>query len=181
MRYLIWLPVFVLATACNLDKQASGETGASSAAEKAGAAAPAAGEEKPEVRKVALDPLPLQIEAKPGGMGAMDMSMGDKKSVTVDIGGGASLNIQPTTETLAELKKGYEGDTIMFPFKKWEKEEANRAVLQFESEGKQGYIGFALLEVGKKAYVCKTTGLDGVASVELAEKHLEVCKTVSAK
>jgi hypothetical protein len=177
---MTWFPVLVLATACNLgDKKAGGGQAAGSASPNA--AAPAAAATEGELAEVSLSPLPLQIKVKPGGMGAMDMSAADKKSVTVDIGGGTSLNIQPADEKFDAVKKGYEKDTMLFPFKKWEKESNNLAILQFENEGKKGYIGMMQVDVGGKGYVCKTTGLDGVPSVEIAEKNLQSCKTLSSK
>jgi hypothetical protein len=130
---------------------------------------------------VELNPLPLKIKAAPGGLGAMDMSLGEKKSVTVDIGGGASLNVQEAEGDLAALKKQYQGDTILFPFKAFAKEGADMAIVQFENEGKKGFIGFTLKTIGGKKYVCKTTGLEGVPSVEVAEKHLKSCDTLAAK
>ena len=178
MRHILWFPVLVLSVGCNLGGKKSGG-GQASASAAAPAAAPAAG--GGDLAKVNLDPLPLTIQVKKGGMGAMDMSVADKKSVTVDVGGGASINIRPESEKLPAIKKEYEKDTIMFPFKKWEKEAGNLAIMQFENEGKKGYIGIMLVDVGGKGYRCKTTGLDGVKSVELAEKHLEACKTLAAK
>lgn len=130
---------------------------------------------------VELKPLPLKIKAASGGMGAMDMSIGEKKSVTVDIGDGASLNVSEADGDLAAIKKQYQGDTILFPFKKFAKEGADSAIVQFENNGKTGYIGFVIKDVGGKKYVCKTTGLDGVASVEVAEKHMKSCDTLAAK
>ncbi|MBI3206866.1 MAG: hypothetical protein HYZ29_35345 [Myxococcales bacterium] len=179
MRYVVGFPVLALLAACSIggkkiekDKAAEGATGAAAATPASGAG---------DLAKVSLAPLPLEIEVKAGGMGAMDMSLDDKKSVTVDIGDGASLNVSPEERKLAQVKKSYQGDTILFPFKKWEKEESNIAVLQFVNDGKKGYIGFTLVEVGGKSYLCKTTGLDGVPSVEVAEKHLAACKTLKAK
>lgn len=130
---------------------------------------------------VALDPLPLKIKVAPGGLGAMDMSMGDKKSVTVDIGDGASLNISEETKDLAAIKKSYQGDSVLFPFKKWVKQEGNLAIEQFDASGKAAFLGFVLLELGGKKYQCKTTGLEGVASAEAAAKNLEVCGRVTVK
>ncbi|GMV19386.1 MAG: hypothetical protein HS104_18340 [Polyangiaceae bacterium] len=179
MRHVVWFPVLALAIGCSIGGKKSEQEKAAASGGAATPAAAAAGAS--DLAKVSLDPLPLEIQVKAGGMGAMDMSLDDKKSVTVDIGDGASLNISPEERKLAQVKKSYAGDTVLFPFKKWEKEEGNTAVLQFASDGKKGYIGFTLVEVGGKPYLCKTTGLDGVASVELAEKHLAACKTLSAK
>lgn len=178
MRHIIWFPVLVLSVGCNLGGKKSGSGQASASAAAPAAAAAAGGNELAEVN---LDPLPLKIQVKPGGMGAMDMSVADKKSVTVDVGEGASLNIKPEEESFAEVKKGYEKDKMLFPFKKWEKEADNLAIMQFENEGKSGYIGLMLVDVGGQSYVCKTTGLDGVASVEAAQKQLQACKALAAK
>lgn len=130
---------------------------------------------------VELAPLPLKITVPPGGMGAMDMSVGDKKSVTVDIGGGASLNVSEAQGDLASIKKTYQDDKMLFPFKKFAKEGADMAIVEFENEGKTGYIGFVLKDVGGKKYVCKTTGLAGVPSAADAEKHLKTCDSLATK
>ena len=121
------------------------------------------------------------IEVPPGGMGAMDMSMGDNKSVTVDIGGGASLNVSEEAKSFAEVKKTFQNDSVLFPFKKWSKEEGNTAIVQFENEGKTGFIGLSYMEIGGKKYLCKTTGLEGVATADLAAKHLGFCGKIAAK
>lgn len=134
-----------------------------------------------KLASVDLAPLPLTAKVPPGGMGAMDMSMDDKKSVTLDVGGGKSINISETKDDFAAVKKSYEDDKIMFPFKKWAKEEASLAVVQFDNEGKTGFIGFTLRQIGGKSYVCKTTGLDGLPSAEEAAKQLAPCETLSAK
>lgn len=140
-----------------------------------------AGGSDKELASVDLAPLPLKAKVAPGGMGAMDMSMDDKKSVTLDIGGGRSINISETKDDFATVKQSYENDKIMFPFKKWAKEEASLAIVQFDNEGKTGFIGFTLEQIGGKSYVCKTTGLDGVPSAEEAAKQLAPCETLAAK
>ncbi len=130
---------------------------------------------------VDLQPLALKIRVPAGGMGAMDMSIGDEKSVTVDIGDGSSLNISEAHGDFASVKKTYKADTILFPFKKWVREEPNLAIEQFENDGKVGYIGIAFKEIGGKKYVCKTTGLQGVPSEDVAAQHLKFCDNLSAK
>lgn len=178
MLHRSWLVVAstLLIAAC----QSSSGGDSAKPAGSTGSAAPAA-EAKGDGVDVELTPLPLKIKVPAGGMGAMDMSMGDKKSVTVDIGGGASLNIQETTDDFATIKKSYQGDTVLFPFKKWEKEEAALAILQFENNGKAGYIGFALKDIGGKKYRCQTTGMDGKPSAADAEKDLKSCNSIVAK
>lgn len=145
---------------------------------KANSAAPAADSDSKEV---ILDPLPLKAVVPKSSMGAMDMSIADNQSVTLDVGEGASLNIQPAKEDFATTKKGYEGDTILFPFKKWVKDEANLAIFEFENDGKKGYVGFQRIEVGGKAYYCKTTGMNGQPSADEAAKHLKHCADIKAK
>lgn len=160
-----------------------GSSGGDAGSKPAGSGAPSGGAASGNgsTAVVELTPLPLKITVAKGGMGAMDMSIGDSKSVTVDIGGGASLNVSEGDKDFAAVKKSYEGDTILFPFKKWAKQDATMAIAQFENSGKTGFIGMTMKDVGGKKYVCKTTGLDGVASAELAEKHLKTCDTLAAK
>ncbi len=178
MRQLIWFPLMAFVVGCNI----GGKAEKSRAASGAGSAGPAtAGTAAADTAEVALTPLPLVIKVKSGGMGAMDMTMGDKQSVTVDIGDGASINISSEDRDLSAIKKSYQDDTALFPFKKWEKEQGNLAILNFESDGKRGYQGFSLLSIGGKSYLCKTTGLDGQPSVEVVSQHLEACKNVRAK
>jgi hypothetical protein len=161
---------------CNLSKSAEAKGDSPAAADKA--APEPAGNARVSVD---LTPLPLQAKVAPGGTGAMDMSMDDRKSVTLDIGGGKSLNVSETGDDFATVKQSYENDKIMFPFKKWAKEEASLAIVQFDNEGKTGFIGFTLKQIGGKSYVCKTTGLDGVASAEEAATQLQICDSLSAK
>lgn len=172
--------VAVVLTGCGRGDADKGPSSDTRSASQSPASVPAK-EAKSALVSVALDPLPLKITVAPGGLGAMDMSMGDKKSVTVDIGDGASLNISEESKDLAALKKSYQDDTVLFPFKKWVKQEGNLAIEQFDSSGKAGYLGFVLIEIGGKKYQCKTTGLEGVASAEAAAKNLEACGRVAAK
>jgi antitoxin component of MazEF toxin-antitoxin module len=137
---------------------------------------------KSDMADVDLAPLPLTVSVPKNGMGAMDMSIGEDKSVTVDIGEGASLNIQPLPKGgLEELKKGYKADTILHPFKRFAKEDPNGFVVEFESDGKTGFVGVRSQDVSGAKYVCKTTGLDGVKSVEVAEQHLTACGRLKSK
>jgi len=182
MRNIIIFAAIALVVGCSKggEETAAKPTGTGAAADKA--AAPAAkAEAKGDLAEIDLTPLPLKIKAPPGGKGAMDMSRDDKKSVTVDIGGGTSLNISETQDDFAAVKKKQEGDKMLFPFKKWAKEDASLAIVQFENAGKTGYVGFSMKEIGGKKYVCKTTGMDGVASAEIAETHLKSCDTLTAK
>lgn len=131
---------------------------------------------------VDLTPLPLSIAVPKGGIGSMDMSVGSKKSVTVDIGDGASLNITDAEkQSLSQIKDSYKNDTVMMPFKKFAKEGDDLFVVEVEAIGRTAYIGVALKDVAGKKYICKTTGLDGVATAELASKHLDRCKSIKAK
>jgi len=54
-------------------------------------------------------------------------------------------------------------------------------VVEFESDGKSGYIGVAIQDVGGTKYVCKTTGLSGVKSPAVADKHLKASETLAEK
>ncbi|MEZ4232944.1 MAG: hypothetical protein R3B89_27440 [Polyangiaceae bacterium] len=175
MRKLIPLIAFLSLAACDKGKTDDSTAGGSV---KANTAAPAA---NADTKEVTLDPLPLKASVPRSSMGAMDMSIADNQSVTLDVGDGASLNVQPAKEDFAATKKGYEGDTILFPFKKWVKEEANLAIFEFENEGKKGYIGFQRVEVGGKAYNCKTTGMNGQPSADKAAEQLKHCSDIKAK
>jgi len=181
MRTLILALAFVATGCCNPSKasDSSPSLPAVSGQESKTPSAAAAG----DMTDVDLKPLPLTIHVPKGGMGAMDMSLGDKKSMTVDIGDGVSLNVQEMAEKdFAHLKATFKGDKILFPFKKFAKEEASSFIVEFEGEGKKvGYIGVSMKEIAGKKYVCKTTGLDGVKTADLAEKQLKTCDTLKAK
>ncbi len=184
MRNLVIFAAIALVVGCSKggEESAAKPAGTGAAADKGAAAPGAKADAKGDTADVELKPLPLKIKAPPGGMGAMDMSLDDQhQSSTVDIGGGASLNVSETKDDFAAVKKTYQNDTVLFPFKKWAKEDGNLAIAQFENNGKTGFVGVAYKEVGGKKYVCKTTGMDGVASAEIAEKNLKVCDTISAK
>lgn len=172
------LGIAITAGACGgSDEEAAQE--AQSAVE-ALAAAVAAAEPANQQREVSLAPLPLEIEVPGDSMGAMDMSIGDRQSVTVDIGNGRSLNITVAEGPLAQIKQGIAEDTIMFPFRSWEREEGNTAVYGFTSEGNTRYHGFTLRDIGGQSYLCKTTGLDGLASVDEVNQALQSCQNLQA-
>jgi hypothetical protein len=178
LAYLLVVGAVVsLLPGCNLSQNAEAKGESAAAADKAAPAKQGGA----ELVSVDLTPLPLTAKVAPGGMGAMDMSMDDKKSVTLDVGAGKSINVSQTKDDFATLKQSYENDKIMFPFKKWAKEEASLAIVQFENEGKTGFIGFTLKQIGGTSYVCKTTGLDGVPSAEEASSQLQTCDSLSAK
>jgi hypothetical protein len=170
------------AVACN--KGSGGSGGAAATGSAATKTTPAAATQTGGLVEVALDPLPLKIKVPAGGIGTMDMSIGDAKSVTVDIGGAGgagSLNISDEPDDLAGVKKSYEGDTVLFPFKAWAKTDGNLAIEQWDNDGKTAYLGFKLVSVAGKSYLCKTTGVEGLASVDDAAKNLKVCDTIVAK
>lgn len=181
MKNLSFLAIALLVVACG---KANTESSGGSNPLVEALKVPSASENKakdPGVAEVDLAPLPLKISVAPGGLGAMDMTMGDRKSVTVDIGGGTSLNVSEETKDFNTVKKSYQSDKVLYPFKKWAKQEGNLAIVQFENSGKTGYVGLSYKEIGGKKYVCKTTGMDGVATVELAVEHLKACEKLSSK
>jgi hypothetical protein len=147
------------------------------------ASAPAPGGGQPGTREVSLDPLPLSVVVPEGTMGAMNMSLdGAPRSVTVDIGGGRSLNISEGAGSLDEVKARIAGDTIMFPFRSWAREDANGGIYAFEATGgSTGYHGFRLIEIAGTRYLCKTTGLDGHPSAEVVEEQLRTCAAVQPR
>ena len=178
MRRIVGLFVVFLC-ACQTGKASDGKPAGSAAAASGVAPAAAAADDLTEVD---LKPAPLSIRVPQGGMGTMDMSMGDKKSVTIDIGSG-SLNIQEMVEKdVAELKHGFKVDKVLFPFKRFVKEEGNKFIVEIEPEAKTlGYIGVNVKEIGGKKWICKTTGLQGVKSADAAEKNLAFCDSLKAK
>jgi len=182
MSNRIWIIAasFVALVGCQGSEGGSAKpAGSAAAATPPAAAAPEAA--KDGMVDVDLSPLDVKIKVAAGGKGTMDKSRDGKKLVMVDVGGDAGINVEETTEDLAAIKKKFEEDKTLYPFKKWEKEEASLAVLQFEVDGKAGYIGVSLKDVGGKKYRCQTTGMDGVASVDLAVKQLSACDSLSAK
>jgi hypothetical protein len=182
MRTLILALAFVVTGCCNAHKtsDAAPSATATGGQESKPAATSAAASDMTDVD---LKPLPLSIHVPKGGMGAMDMSLGDKKSMTVDIGDGVSLNIQEMAEKdFAHLKATFKGDKILFPFKKFAKEDTSSFIVEFEGEGKKvGFVGVSMKDIAGKKYVCKTTGLDGVKTADLAESQLKTCDTLKAK
>lgn len=164
--------------ACHKDEGTTQTTSGTTSAQAA--AAPA----KPTTKKVDLAPLPLTV-TMPADETAMtmDMSMGENKSVSVSYDAvSAGLNVsEPLEKSFAAVKKGYKGDTVLFPFKKWVKEGDASAVEEFSSDGKTGYMAIAWKQVGGKSYVCKSNGLSGLKTPEDADKVLSVCDTLAAK
>lgn len=178
MRKEVLFISFVVLAGCNKDAASSIATN-TNAATTTTAAAPKATE-----KNVELAPLPLTVKMPSEEMAlAMDMSMGDHKSVSVSYDAiGAGLNVsEPTQKSFAEVKKEYKGDTILFPFKRWVRESDTSAVEEFTNEGKSGFMGLSWREVGGKKYLCKSNGLSGLKSAEDAEKAIKTCETLAAK
>ncbi len=165
--------------ACHKDEDATSTTSSEKSTTTAAAAAP-----KPTTKRVDLAPLPLALQmASDETAVAMDMSMGDHKSVSVSFDAvSAGINVsEPTQKSFKEVKKEYKGDTVLFPFKKWVKENDGTAVEEFTNDGKTGYLALSWKEIGGKSYVCKSNGLSGLKSPEDADKVLAVCDTLAAK
>jgi hypothetical protein len=183
MRRFVVLCSLALAACHTASSGSDAHPGAGSPPKPGAAPAPAAAPPAASLVDVELTPMPLTIRVPKGGMGALDMSIGDKKSVTVDIGEGVSLNVQDSVyKSMNDLKASYKGDKILFPFKRFVREDAASFTVEITGEHKQsGFIGVALKELGGKKYVCKTTGLNGVASAELAEQQLKACDRLKAK
>jgi hypothetical protein len=177
MHKISWFVLAALVVGCSKSGDAGSQPAGSSAPAATGAAPAAAG----GLVDVDLAPLPLKIKVAAGGNGTMDKSRGAEKSVLVDIGGGASVNVNEESRDLAALKKSYEADKALYPFKKWVKEDGNRAIEEFEVDGKTGFRGFVLVDIGGKKYTCKTTGMNGAKSAEIAEQQLAACDKLSAK
>ena len=151
MRNLVIFAAIALVVGCSKggEDSTAKPAGTGAAADKGGAAPGAKADAKGgDTAEVELKPLPLKIKAPPGGMGAMDMSLDDQhQSSTVDIGGGASLNVSETKDDFGAIKKTYQNDTVLFPFKKWAKEDGIMAIAQFENNGKTGFVGDARVDV----------------------------------
>lgn len=177
------LVIALMSGACGGEPSATPPTdpspAASAPATPAAAPAPAA----PTGREVTLDPLPLRVRVASDSMGAMDMSMDDEhQSVTVHMGGETSLNIHREPRTLEQVKREIAEDTFLFPFRGWEREEGATGVYRFEAAGGEiRYQGFTRLEIGGASYVCKTTGLGGLLSVEEVNRALAGCGDVQAR
>jgi hypothetical protein len=132
-------------------------------------------------RDVSLAPLPLHIQLPNDTMGAMDMSMDAHQSVTVDIGGGHSLNVSTEARPLAQIKTEIAADTVMFPFQAWETEEGNTAIYRFTSSSGPRFHGFTLLTINGASYLCKTTGLDGHPTRDAVAADLQRCGEIQAR
>jgi hypothetical protein len=113
----------------------------------------------------------------------MDKTMDDRKSVGVSYDAiSAGLNVaEPREKSFDEVKKGVKADTVMFPFKKWVKEDAKQAIAEFSDDGKVGYIAYAWKEVAGKPYLCHSAGLAGVKTTADAEKVLAICDSLAVR
>jgi Tfp pilus assembly major pilin PilA len=178
MHKAIFFISFIGLAACSKDVP-SGSASTTNATTTAAAAAPKATD-----KNVDLTPLPLTVKMPSEEMAlAMDMSMGDIKSVSVSYEAiNAGLNVSvPSQKSFAEVKKEYKGDTILFPFKRWVRESDTSAVEEFTNEGKSGFMGLSWRDVGGKKYLCKSNGLSGLKTAEDAEKAIKTCETLAAK
>lgn len=177
MHKALFISFAILLGACSKDAPSS-TTSTTNAVTTTQAAA------KATEKNVELAPLPLTVKMPSEEMAlAMDMSMGEHKSVSVSYDAiGAGLNVSEATQkSFAEVKKEYKGDSILFPFKRWVRESDTSAVEEFTNEGKSGFMGLSWREVGGKKYLCKSNGLSGLKTAEDAEKAIKTCETLAAK
>ncbi len=175
----LFLISFIGLAACNLSKDAPSSTTTTTNASASATTAPKATD-----KNVELAPLPLTVKMPNEEMAiAMDMSMGDHKSVSVSYEAiGAGLNVsEPMEKSFADVKKEYKGDKILFPFKRWVRESDTNAVEEFTNEGKSGFMGLSWRDVGGKKYLCKSNGLSGLKTADDAEKAIKTCETLAAK
>ena len=179
-KVLITSVVLSLSIACHKDDAATTTTSSNvSSTAAATAAAP-----KDASKKVDLAPLPLTVKLPRDETPiAMDMSMGDNKSVSVSYDAvGAGINVsEPLQKNFGAVKKEYKADTILFPFKRWVKEGDSTAVEEFTNEGKTGYMALSWKQVGGKTYLCKSNGLSGLKTADDAEKVLAACDSLAVK
>jgi hypothetical protein len=138
-----------------------------------------------ETITVDLSPMPLTIKGEKGTSVGHRSPNDDFKMVRVDFPDQKSLALEDVTagaqNTFALQKDKREGDRVLFPLKKWEKEEADRAIWRFEKAGKTGYNGFVFKVVAGRQYVCVASGLAGLPSVAEVEQLLKRCDSLAAK
>ncbi len=160
------------------DAKPEGKAAPTGASTVTGATQPATATTK----KVSLAPLPLEV-VMPASEAAltMDKTMDDHKSVGVSYDEiNAGLNVsEPREKSFADVKKSIKGDTVMFPFKKWVKDEPTRAVAEFAVDGKTGYLAYAWKEIGGKPYLCQSSGLAGLKTPAEADKIFALCDSLA--
>jgi outer membrane murein-binding lipoprotein Lpp len=180
----IFVTVLALAGCKNAEKSETTTTSAPTSNTPAAAQPKAAAAPASSTKDVSLAPLPLKI-VMPSSETAetMDKSMDDHKSVGVSYDAiFAGINVaEPREKNFDAVKKSVKGDTVMFPFKKWVKDEPKQVIAEFSDGGKTGYLAYAWREVGGKPYVCQSAGMAGLKTVEDAEKVLKVCDSLAAK
>ncbi|MFO0615445.1 MAG: hypothetical protein U0414_22825 [Polyangiaceae bacterium] len=177
---LSWVVVFAVLAGC-------GDSGGGNKAPSATpSSATASAAPKPaELVDVDLAPIPLKLKAEKGANVGYKTPNDDFKMIRVDLPNGHGVAVEDISNgaqnTFALQKEKREGDKALFPFKKWEKEAADRAILQFEKNGTTGYYGFVSKEIGGKRYVCATSGMSGRPTVAEVEQDFGICDTLAAK
>lgn len=140
-------------------------------------AAPASGD-------VDLTPLPLKAALA----GASSKPLDDRQVVITNAELPEGINVSiPKEKTFDDVKKGIKAEKTIFTFSKMVEESATSAIAEVKAGGLMGgaektaFVTFVWKEIGGKPYLCKSSGLDGLKSLDDAKRFVKACDAVTAK
>ncbi len=134
--------------------------------------------------EVDLAPLPLKAALA----GASSKPLDDRQVVITNAELPEGLNVSiPKEKTFDDVKKGIKAEKTLFTFMKWTDDSPTSVIAEVKAGGlfggqeKTAYVTFAWKEIGGKPYLCKSSGLEGLKSVDDAKRFVKACDALSAK
>jgi hypothetical protein len=132
------------------------------------------------------DLAPLPLKASLPGVNVKKM---DEKSVIIsnaELPEGLNVGT-PKEKSFDDVKKSVKAEKTIFTFTKWVEESATSAIAEVKAGGLMGgeektaFVTFVWKEIGGQPYLCKSSGLNGLKSVDDAKRFVKACDALAAK
>jgi hypothetical protein len=142
--------------------------------------------EQPTSAAAEADLAPLPLKASLPGVNVKKM---DEKSVLItnaELPEGLNIG-KPKEKTFDDVKKSVKAEKTIFTFTKWVEESGTSAIAEVKAGGLMGgeektaYFTFAWKEIGGQPYLCKSSGLNGLKSIDDAKRFVKACDAIAAK
>ena len=142
--------------------------------------------QQPTSASTEADLAPLPLKASLPGANVKKM---DEKSVLItnaDVPEGLNVGT-PKEKTFKDVKNSVKAEKTIFTFTKWVEESETSAIAEVKAGGimggeeKTAYVTFVWKEIGGQPYLCKSSGLAGLKSVDDAKRFVKTCDALAAK
>lgn len=142
--------------------------------------------QQPTSASAEADLAPLPLKASLPGANVKKM---DEKSVLVtsaELPEGVNVGT-PKEKSFDDVKKSVKAEKTIFTFTKWVEESATSGIAEVKAGGLMGgeektaYFTFAWKEIGGQPYLCKSSGLNGLKTIDDAKRFVKACDALAAK